>query len=126
MSKKIYINPGQSDKDPGAVGYERERDLNVTTAHYMNAYLLANYDCETRMNPGTMGKLADICKDANSWGAVLFVSIHNNAGGGDGYAMFKGAKAMPSPELLEVDVFEAYVKRHSPLEAPAGPRIIRK
>ena len=39
MSKKIYINPGHSDEDPGAVGYETERKLNVKTAEFMKAYL---------------------------------------------------------------------------------------
>lgn len=83
--KKIYINPGHSNTDPGAVGYETERRLNVAVSQHMNDYLLANYECETRMNPGTMGSLTAICNDANSWGADLFVSNHFNAGGGDGY-----------------------------------------
>ena len=85
MSKKIYINPGHSDKDPGAVGYETERKLNVKVSNYMNEYLLANYDCQTKMNPGSMSSLSTIATDANSWGADLFVSNHFNAGGGDGY-----------------------------------------
>lgn len=83
--KKIYINPGHSDRDPGAVGYETERNLNVVVSRHMNDYLLANYECETRMNPGTMDSLTAICNDANNWGADLFVSNHFNAGGGDGY-----------------------------------------
>lgn len=83
--KKIYINPGHSDKDPGAVSYEIERKLNVAVANYMNEYLLANYVCETRMNPGEMDSLTVICNDANAWDADLFVSIHFNAGRGDGY-----------------------------------------
>ena len=83
--KKIYINPGHSDKDPGAVGYETERRLNVAVSQHMSDYLLANYECETRMNPGTMDSLTAICNDANNWGADLFVSNHFNAGGGDGY-----------------------------------------
>ena len=85
MGKKIYINPGHSDKDPGAVGYETERKLNVKVSEFMNRYLLENYECQTRMNPGTMGGLSAIAKDANAWGADLFVSNHFNAGGGDGY-----------------------------------------
>lgn len=83
--KKIYINPGHSDKDPGAVGYETERKLNVKVSQYMNEYLLANYNCETKMNPGSMDSLSAICADANAWGADLFVSNHFNAGKGDGY-----------------------------------------
>lgn len=86
--KKIYINPGHSDTDPGAVGHETERRLNVAVSNYMNEYLLAHYVCETRMNPGSMGVLATIAKDANDWGADLFVSNHFNAGGGDGYENF--------------------------------------
>ena len=83
MSKKIYINPGHSDKDPGAVGYEKERALNVKVSDYMNAYLLAHYDCETRVYSND--SLNAVCNDANKWGADLFVSNHFNAGGGDGF-----------------------------------------
>lgn len=83
--KKIYINPGHSDIDPGAVGYETERKLNVKVSAYMEEYLTENYLCEVRVNPGTMDSLTEICNDANSWGADLFVSNHFNAGGGDGY-----------------------------------------
>lgn len=106
MSKKIYINPGHSDKDPGAVGYEKERDLNVRTAKYMNAYLRDKYVCELKKTPGTMGNLYDICKDANNWGADLFVSIHNNAGGGDGYE----ALIYSSKNENLGKIFEKYVK----------------
>ena len=86
--KKIYINPGHSDRDPGAVGYEQERRLSVAVASHMEAHLLANYYVEIRSNPGTMGDLGAICRDANSWGADLFVSVHFNAGGGDGWECF--------------------------------------
>lgn len=104
--KKIYINPGHSDKDPGAVGYETERRLNVSVSKHMNDYLLANYECETKMNPGTMDSLTAICNDANSWGADLLVSNHFNAGGGDGYeALVYNQKRV---ELGRI--FEKYVK----------------
>lgn len=104
--KKIYINPGHSDKDPGAVGYETERKLNVAVSQFMNDYLLANYVCETRMNPGTMDSLTAICNDANNWGADLFVSNHFNAGKGDGYeALVYNQKRV---ELGKI--FEKYVK----------------
>lgn len=85
MAKKIYINPGHSDKDPGAVGYEKERDLNVRTAKYMNAYLRDKYECELKKTAGSNNSLSAVAAEANAWGADLFVSIHNNAGGGDGY-----------------------------------------
>ena len=106
MSKKIYINPGHSDKDPGAVGYETERDLNVKTANYMNEYLLANYDCQTKVTPGSNNSPSATAAEANSWGADLFVSIHNNAGGGDGYeALVYGENRVALGKI-----FEKYVK----------------
>lgn len=104
--KKIYINPGHSDKDPGAVGYEKERRLNVKVTEYMSEYLLANYECEVRSNPGTMDSLSAVCADANAWGADLFVSNHFNAGKGDGYeALVYNQKRV---ELGRI--FEKYVK----------------
>ena len=103
--KKIYINPGHSDRDPGAVGYETERVLNVKVSDYMNAYLLANYVCETRMTPGSVGNLYSICKDANDWGADLFVSNHFNAAGGDGYeALVYSEKRRALGEIFEKHV----------------------
>lgn len=85
MAKKIYINPGHSNTDPGAVGYETERKLTVKVSNYMNDYLLTNYQCETKMNPGTIGSLTTISNEANKWSADLMVSNHFNAGKGDGY-----------------------------------------
>ena len=105
MAKKIYINPGHSDRDPGAVSYETERRLNVAVSNHMKDYLLAHYDCEIRMNPGSMDSLTATCNDANAWGADLFVSNHFNAGGGDGYeALVYSDKRVPLGK-----VFEKYV-----------------
>ena len=106
MVKKVYINPGHSDKDPGAVGYETERKLNVKVSEYQRDHLLANYHCQVRMNPGTMGDLADIAKDANNWGADLFVSNHFNAGKGNGY------EALVYNEMRRElgEIFEKFVK----------------
>lgn len=107
MHKKIYINPGHSNKDPGAVGYETERVLNVKVSEYMNDHLLSTYDCETKMNPGNMDSLTSITNDANTWGADLFVSNHNNAGGGDGYeALVYNLKRVNLGKI-----FEKYVKK---------------
>lgn len=86
MSKKIYLNPGHSNTDPGAVKYATERELNVKVGKYMNAYLLENYrDVQTKVSSGTINSLSKISDQANRWKADLFVSIHFNAGGGDGY-----------------------------------------
>lgn len=83
--KKIYINPGHSDVDPGAVGYETERVLNVKVSDFMNRHLLENFDVLTKVTEGATNSTTIVSREANAWGADLFVSIHFNAGGGDGY-----------------------------------------
>ena len=82
---KIYINPGHSVTDPGAVGYETERRLNVAVSQYMGAFLRTHYACQVRITADEIQTLSGVCSDANGWGADLFVSNHFNAGGGDGY-----------------------------------------
>ena len=106
MGKKIYINPGHSDKDPGAVGYETERKLNVKVAEFMNAYLLENYQVQTKVTAGAVNSTATVAAEANSWKADLFVSIHFNAGGGDGYE----ALVHNAGRVALGQVFEKYVK----------------
>ena len=101
--KKIYINPGHSEKDPGAVGFETERQLNVKVSQYMSEYLLANYDCETKVYSND--SLSAVCSDANAWGADLFVSNHFNAGKGDGYE----ALVYNQNRVALGKVFEKYV-----------------
>lgn len=106
--KKIYINPGHCDKDPGAVGYETERRLNVAVSGFMADYLQTHYDCQIRMNPGTMHRLAEIAQDANDWGADLFVSNHFNAAGGDGYEGYiYSEKTMDLGKLFAAQVEKA-------------------
>lgn len=105
MAKKVYINPGHSDTNPGAVSYEVERELNVKVSKYMNEYLLANYEVETKMTPGTMDSLTAISNEANRWDADLFVSNHFNAGGGDGYeALVYSEKNRPLGKVFEKHV----------------------
>lgn len=106
MSPKIYINPGHSDKDPGAVGFEVERKLNVKVSQYQMEHLLTNYKCQVRMNVGTMSSLPAIAADANAWGADLFISNHFNAGGGDGWEGLVYAKE----NILLGQMFEKHVK----------------
>lgn len=107
MSKRIYIDPGHSDKDPGAVGFEVERDLNEKTAKYMHEYLQANYVCESKIDPISINNPKQTAENANAWGADLLVSIHNNAGGGDGYeALVFGENRVAMGKIFEKHVKE--------------------
>lgn len=102
---KIYIDPGHSDKDPGAVGYEVERDLNEKVAKYMRAYLRDKYVCEVKVDPVTNNSLTGVADAANEWGADLYVSIHFNAGGGDGFEVWVYSEAnKPLGKIFEKHV----------------------
>jgi N-acetylmuramoyl-L-alanine amidase len=105
---KIYINPGHSVEDPGAVGYETERRLNVAVSRYMAAYLLDHYNCQVRITADELLTLSEVCSDANRWGADLFVSNHFNAGGGDGYeALVYNQSRVSLGKLFETQVLAA-------------------
>lgn len=121
MIPKIYINPGHSDKDPGAVGYETERELNVAVSKHMNEYLLTHYDVETKVNSGD--SLYALCDEANAWGADLFVSNHFNAAGGDGYeALVYSEKTVPLGEIFAKHV-KAVGQNLRPYGAAPGVKI---
>lgn len=106
MLPRIYIDPGHSSVDPGAVGYEVERDLNEKVSKFMNEYLLANYVCETKVDPVSNNSLSAVANAANHWKANLFVSNHFNAGGGDGYE----ALVYSEKNKALGQVFEKHVK----------------
>lgn len=102
---RIYIDPGHSNVDPGAVGYEVERDLNEKVSKYQNEYLLANYVCETKVDPVTNNSLNAVAEAANAWNADLFVSNHFNAGGGNGYeALVHNEDRIPLGKVFEKHV----------------------
>ena len=84
MVKRIYIDAGHGGNDVGAVGYVKERTVNVKVVKYMKEYLQNHYVCKLKLSKGTTG-LNGRCQEANRWKADLFVSVHFNAGGGDGY-----------------------------------------
>lgn len=77
---KIFINPGHGGADCGAVGNGlKERDVVLNIGRRVENYLRAvGYDVKLFQYDG----LAEICADANAFGADLFVSIHCNAATG--------------------------------------------
>ena len=89
---KIFINPGHCPgKDPGAVGY------GITEAETVLKYgkeikeKLDNLGFETRLLQSD--DLYEICDDANSWDADIFISIHCNAFNG----IAKGTETLHYP-----------------------------
>lgn len=105
---KIYIDPGHSSVDPGAVDYEVERDLNEKVSAYQNEHLLANYECETKVGDISINSVRKVAEEANAWGADFLCSNHFNAAGGDGYeALVYSEKRIPLGKIFEKHVLAA-------------------
>ena len=99
---KIYLNPGHSNVDPGAVKYETERKLNVKVTNFQKEHLLANYECEVKVTDGSINDTRKVAAEANKWGAAFFCSNHFNAGGGDGYeALVHNSKRTDIGKIFE-------------------------
>ncbi|HZK38724.1 MAG TPA: N-acetylmuramoyl-L-alanine amidase [Clostridia bacterium] len=90
MSKTIVIDAGHGGKDPGAVaGRFRESEINLKVALAAMAYL-KKYDCTVVLTrtADTGMTIAQRTAKAKAVGAAALVSIHHNAGGGDGCEAF--------------------------------------
>lgn len=84
---KVFIDPGHGGGDPGAVANGiQEKVINLTVSKKLKE-LLQLSDIEVKMSRETdVGvDLSERCTMANKWGADFFISVHHNAGGGDGY-----------------------------------------
>lgn len=102
---KIYFDAGHGGSDPGAVKYVKEADVAMKVVEYAVAYMKEHYICEVYQDVSS-DSLNTIVSRANKWKADLFVSIHFNAGGGDGYE----ALVYSSANKKLGQHFEKYVK----------------
>src|SRR5699024_7095378 len=90
--EKIFIDPGHGGNDPGATANRLyEKDLTLQIAQKIRAYLLNNYqDISVNLSRETDQtlSLSDRTDQANKWNANLYLSIHINAGGGQGFESY--------------------------------------
>lgn len=87
---KVFISAGHGGSDPGAVANNtKEKDLNLSIALACRDEL-ARHGVEVRMSrtKDENDPLSEEIKECNAYGPDLAVSIHNNAGGGDGAEVF--------------------------------------
>lgn len=89
MAKKVYLDPGHGGYDDGAVKYVTEDKVNLVMALACRDYLKAHgVDVKMSRTTDVGTTINTMANAANNWGADLVVSIHNNAGGGDGFEAF--------------------------------------
>lgn len=82
--KRIYNEAGHGGRDPGAVGFVRESDVNIKVTKYCSEHLEANYECLVYTDV-TDDDIDTVVARANKWKADLFMSHHFNAGKGNGW-----------------------------------------
>ena len=107
---KVFLSAGHGGSDPGATAYGlKEKDINLTTMLACNE-ILVQHGVSTVLSrtKDENDPVSEEVKEANSSGAVLAVSFHANAGGGDGFEAFyyKGNEQGKKIALLA----EKYVK----------------
>lgn len=106
---RVYIDAGHGGSDSGAVKYIVERDVNLVMALACRDYLNAN-GVSTKMSRtsnSTDTSIGSMAREANSWNADLVISIHNNAGGGDGFEVYHtvgGGRGKTLAQNIEAEV----------------------
>lgn len=105
---KVFLGVGHGGKDPGAVGYLAEEDLNLNMALACRDYLVAN-GVEVGMSRTTdeNDDLNEEIRECNAFNPDLCVDIHNNAGGGDGaevYYHHLGGRSKVLAQNIEAEI----------------------
>jgi len=102
MDKKIVcIDPGHGGRDPGACGYVIEKHITLEISMYLQQNLVKYSEIDVIMTrtSDVYVSLAERCRIANDAKANIFVSIHCNAGGGEGFESYVLPGAQEAAEL---------------------------
>lgn len=109
---KVYVDAGHGGYDDGAVKYVTEDAVNLVMALACRDYLVANgVEVEMSRTTDTGTSITSMANAANAWGADIAVSIHNNAGGGDGFEVYYGIGSDMSGSKGLAAAIEAEVKK---------------
>ena len=107
---KVFLGVGHGGKDPGAVGYIKEADINLKMATACKNYLEAN-GVEVRMSryKDENDDLNEEVNECNAYAPDVAVDCHNNGGGGDGFEAYYSISGGVSKILAQN--IEAEVKK---------------
>ena len=105
---KVFIGVGHGGKDPGAVGYLVEKDVNLVEALACRDFLEA-HGVQVLMSrtKDENDPLTEEIRECNAFNPDLAVDVHNNAGKGDGFEgfyHFKGGTSKILAENIEAEV----------------------
>ena len=108
---KVFISAGHGGSDPGAVANNtKEKDLNLSIALYCRDELM-RHGIAVKMSrtKDEDDPLSEEIKECNAYAPDLAISIHNNAGGGDGAEVFHSHLGGKGKTLAE-NILEEIVK----------------
>ncbi len=144
MSIKIYIDQGHNPVNPNA-GAEgnglREQDLVYTIGQELAERLRADGRFEVRLSRPTRdvvlgtsnaSSLSARVRDANSWGADYFISLHTNAAsspqatGVEAYAYSRGSRAFSLGEDILRQLSASTGLRNRGMKERPGLYVLRK
>lgn len=105
---KVFLGVGHGGSDPGAVGYIKEADVNLSMALACRDYLQA-HGVEVKMSRtrDENDPLSEEIRECNAFNPDYAVDIHNNAGGGDGFEVIhtlNGGKGKILAQNIEAEV----------------------
>ena len=110
MSYRVFIGVGHGGSDPGAVGYVREEDANLTIALELRKQLeAAGIVVGISRTTDENDPISEEIREANAFAPDLAVEVHNNAGGGDGFEAYiqtnqYAAKSKACAQAIEAEV----------------------
>ena len=105
---KVFIGVGHGGSDTGAVSHLVEKDVNVVEALACRDFLEA-HGVQVLMSRTSDedDSLNDEIKECNAFAPDLAISVHNNAGGGDGfeaYYHYNGGTSKTLAQNIEAEV----------------------
>jgi N-acetylmuramoyl-L-alanine amidase len=105
---KIWLDAGHGGAETGAAYFGvEEKNYNLFIALELEKRLKARgFVVEMTRRDDSAHSIAERCNRANEWGADYFLSIHHNAGGGDGYEVIHSIHHGVGQELAEAIALE--------------------
>ena len=109
MAKKVFIGVGHGGSDPGAVGFVREAEANLTIALEMKR-MLEDLGVVVGLSRTKDDPLSEEIKEANAFKPDFAIDVHNNAGGGDGFEVYVQTGVHATQSKKAGQLIEKYVK----------------
>lgn len=108
---RVFIGVGHGGADPGAVGYVREEDANLTIALELKRLLeAAGVIVGISRTKDENDDISEEIREANAFGPDFAIDVHNNAGGGDGFEVLVQTGAHAAKSTAAGKIIDRYVK----------------